>query len=87
MKLEIEITEQEIKDAVERKVRVAVADQTNQWGADRKITDRVKELWPIVVDELIIEILRDLPTLKAKVVAMVERKLQGQVTALMKVKK
>ena len=87
MKLEIEITEQEIKDAVERKVRVAVADQTNQWGADRKITDRVKELWPVVVDELIIEVLRDLPTLKAKVIAMVERKLQGQVTALMKVKK
>jgi len=87
MKLEIEITEQEIKDAVERKVRVAVADQTNQWGADRKITDRVKELWPIVVDELIFEVLRDLPTLKEKVLMMVERKLQGQVTALMKAKK
>jgi len=87
MKLEIEITEEEIKNAVERKVRVAVADQTNQWGADRKITDRVKELWPIVVDELIFEVLRDLPTLKEKVLMMVERKLQGQVTALMKAKK
>ena len=87
MKLEIEITEQEIKDAIERKVRVAVADQTNQWGADRMITDRVKALWPVVVDELILETLRDIPTLKAKIMAMVERKLQGQITALMKEKK
>ena len=32
MKLEIEITEDEIKSALERKVRTAIADQTNQWG-------------------------------------------------------
>lgn len=29
MKLEIEITEAEIRSAVERKIRVAVADQSN----------------------------------------------------------
>ena len=41
MKIEIEITEAEIKDAIERKIRVAIADQNNAYNAD--IEGRVRQ--------------------------------------------
>ena len=34
MKLEIEITEDEIRSAIQRKVRTSIADQTNTFATD-----------------------------------------------------
>ena len=45
MKLEIEITEEELRSAIERKVRTAVADQTNSYGTDAYIKEQVKAHW------------------------------------------
>ncbi len=84
MKLEIEITEEEIKSAMERKVRVAIADQTSGWSVDNYIKERVKELWKGVADELIAEALKDAPALKASIAAEVERKLRNQLAQAMK---
>ncbi len=84
MKLEIEITEEEIKSAIERKVRTAVADQTNQWGVDMYIKDEVKKHWKAAVDKLIIEALEDSPRLREKIMAALEAKLKAQLTAAMK---
>lgn len=85
MKLEIEITEEEIRSAIERKVRIAIADQTNQWNVDTYIKERVKEHWKIAVDNLVTEALRDSTTLRAKITAEIEKKLRTQITALTKV--
>ena len=41
MKLEIEITEEELRSAIERKVRTAVADQTNSYGTDAYIKEQL----------------------------------------------
>lgn len=87
MKLEIEITEEEIKSAVERKVRVAIGDQTNQWGTDQYIKDRVKAEWKSTVDGMVHEILTNSEVMRAKIVKSIEDKLRGQLTAVMKVKK
>lgn len=84
MKLEIEITEDEIRSAVERKVRTAVADQTNQWNVDSYIKERVKEHWKLAVDVLVSEALNDSKTLREKIAAELERKLRAQLTAAMK---
>jgi len=86
MRLEIEITEDEIRSAVERKVRTAIADQTNQWGTDRYIKEQVKERWQTVVADMIGEVLRDSAPMKAKIIEQVERKLRAQVAAAMKIK-
>ena len=86
MKLEIEITEDEIKSAVMRKIRVAVADESNSWRADNHIKQRVKDLWTEAVDLAIAEVLADLPAIKDRIAKAVEGKLRGQITALMKVK-
>lgn len=84
MKLEIEITEAEIRSAVERKIRVAVADQSNNWGADEYIKREVKAQWHTAVDALILEALNDSQALRDKIAAELERKLRAQLAAAMK---
>lgn len=84
MKLEIEITEDEIRSAVERKIRVAVADQSNQWNVDSYIKERVKEHWKLAVDALVSEALNNSQALREKIAAELERKLRAQLTAAMK---
>ena len=86
MKLEIEITEDEIRNALERKVRTAIADQTNKWGTDIYIQNSVKKQWQAAVDEMIGEILQNSSELRTKIIEQVERKLRAQVTAAMKIK-
>ncbi len=84
MKLEIEITEAEIKSAIERKVRTAIADQTNQWGIDAYIRNQVTTQWKAAVNSMVEEQLKDSPKMREKIVKSIEAKLRGQVTALMK---
>ena len=84
MKLEIEITEDELKAAIERKVRTAVADQTNQWGADRYIKDQVNAHWKAAVDALVAEVLADSKTLRDKIAAELEKKLRAQLSAALR---
>ena len=87
MKLEIEITDEEIKSAMERKVRTAIADQTNQWGTDTYIKEMVRDTWKRVVAEMVEEEFKDSERMREKIRAAIEAKLKGQITALMKVKK
>ena len=84
MKLEIEITEDEIRSAVERKIRVAVADQSNQWGADEYIKKQVKAQWQTAVDAMILEALNNSQALRDKIAAELERKIRAQMAAAMK---
>ena len=84
MKLEIEITEEEIKSAIERKVRTAIADQSNQWHVDSYIKSQVGVKWKETVDSMITELLQDSPVLREKIVKSIEAKLRSQVIALMK---
>ena len=86
MKLEIEITEDEIKSAVERKVRTAIADQTNQWGTDRYIQDQVKERWKESVDALITEAIGNSEALRARINTAIEKKLRAQLAAALRVR-
>lgn len=84
MKLEIEITEEELRSAVERKVRTAVADQTNQWNVDQYIKEQVKAHWHSAVDALVQETLNDSKTLREKIAAELEKKLRAQLAAALK---
>jgi len=86
MKLEIEITEDEIRSAMERKVRTAIADKTNEWGTDNFIKEVVKKHWQATVEAMVVEHMKDIPTLQDKIRTAIEAKLKGQLTAMMKVK-
>lgn len=84
MKLEIEITEDEIRSAVERKIRIAVADQSNQWGADEYIKKQVKAQWQTAVDAMILDALNNSQALRDKIASALERKIRAQLAAAMK---
>ena len=84
MKLEIEITEDEIRSEVERKVRAAMSSQTNNWNADQYIKDQVKAEWGTAVDAIIQDVLNNSQVIREKVEAEVERKIKAQLAALMK---
>ena len=84
MKLEIEITEDEIRSAVERKIRAAMADKLNQWVADEYIKKQVKAQWQTAVDAMILDALNNSQALREKIAAELERKLRAQLTAAMR---
>lgn len=67
MKLEIEITEEELRSAIERKVRTAVADQTNSYGTDAYIKEQVKAHWKAAVDTLVEDALKNSTALREKI--------------------
>lgn len=85
MKLEIEITEEEIKSAIERKVRTAIADQTSNYGVEKYIKDSVKSKWKEVVDSMVEEYLSDSEKLKLKVISEVDKKLKAKIQVVMNV--
>ena len=84
MKLEIEITEEELRSAMERKVRTAVADQTNSYGTDAYIKEQVKAHWKAAVDTLVEDALKDSAVLREKIAAELEKKLRAQLAAALK---
>ncbi|MDP2682031.1 MAG: hypothetical protein Q8P28_04370 [Deltaproteobacteria bacterium] len=86
MKIEIEVTEEEIKNAIERKVRVAIANQENAWGFDEYIRGEVKKAMPQVVDKLISECLSDHSGIKNKIIEKIERAMTAKIQAALKMK-
>lgn len=84
MKLEIEITEDEICSTIERKVRVAVAEYSNHYLAESYIKEQIRQHWKAAVDHLIVEALNDIPVLRDKIAAELERKLRYQLAAAIK---
>jgi phage terminase small subunit len=87
MKLQIEVTEEEIKSAIERKIRVAIADETNSYKADAYIKEMVKKYWAETVEKLVKQELLNAPKMQEKINFAIEAKLKGQLQALMQVKK
>ena len=84
MKLEIEITEDEIKSAIERKIRVALSDVNNSLNADIYIKEQVRKYWKDVADKAVKNVCEDEPELRKKIMAALENKIKGQLTAVLK---
>ena len=84
MKLEIEITEEEIKSAIERRVRVAVADQSNAWHAENHVKDRVKHHWDAAVESLVAQVIGDSKALREMVDRAVEARVRARVQSALK---
>ena len=88
MKVEIEVTEAEIKDAIERKARIAIAEYSERtWLHDSYTRKLIQKHWEETVEKVIKEQCENSDAIKAMVIKKIEAKIQGQVTALMKVKK
>lgn len=84
MKLEIEITEDEIRSEVESKIRAAISDRSSYWQSDDYIKNQVKAKWETAVDAIIQDVLNNSQVIREKVEAEVERKIRAQLASLMK---
>lgn len=84
MKLEIEITEEEIRNTLESAVRSAVVFELSRWQLDDYIKNSVKAQWQTTVPDMIRDELNNSQVLREKITAELERKIRAQLTAVMK---
>ena len=84
MKLEIEVTEDEIRDAIRRKVRVALVDHNSNWEASEYISTSLRAHWRMAVDALITEELKNVDAIRERVIKGLEKKIRSQITKAMK---
>ncbi len=84
MKIEIEVTEQELRHVLERKVHAAITDLNTDWEASSTIKQRTKEMWNATVETLLTELLGSNEELKTMVAAEVEKRIRARINAALK---
>jgi hypothetical protein len=84
MKVEIEIPEDDLVAAIEKKVRQYVAAEAASWQVGEYIRDRIREKWKAAADLVIAEVLDNGPELRAKIAEEIEKKLRAQLTAALR---
>jgi len=86
MKVEVDISEDEIKSKVADKVRSLITEYANYYQTETHIRDTIKKYWNEAVDKIVQEEIANLPAIRAKVVAALENKIRNQLTKVMKEK-
>ena len=84
MKLEIEITEEEIRKAIEGKVRQTISNQISYYGTDLFIKELVQKHWKESVETFVKEAVCDSAVMRKKIAEEIQRKIRSQLTAAMK---
>lgn len=86
MKIEIEIDERMIREEILKLVDKIIRNNCTAWGVEDQIRREVNLLWNDSIQAIVNEELAKADLLRAKIAATLERKIQGQLTALMKTK-
>ena len=86
MKLEIEVTEDEVRSAIERKVRVAISEHVENYWTQNSIKEVIKNHWSDAVDSIVREELANSDKIREAVQKSLESKIKSQLTALLKAK-
>ncbi len=84
MKIEIEVSEDVLREELQRQAVKMLLDKLAHWQLKDELTKVVNKLWGENVEKVVREELANTDALREKVVATIERKIQGQLTALMK---
>ena len=84
MKIEIEVSEDMIREEVQRLAVKLLLDKLTNWQLNHELNKVVNKLWDEKVDQVVREELTNTDALRAKVLATLERKIQGQLTTLIK---
>lgn len=80
----IEVTEEEIKSAIERKLRQSITDQTTGYAVEKYIKEEIAKKWKAAADKLIDEQLGNSEALRAKISEEIIRKLRASLNVAMK---
>jgi len=86
MKIEIEIDERMIREEILKLADKTIRNNCTAWGVEDQIRREVNLLWNHSIQAIVNEELAKADLLRAKIAATLERKIQGQLTALMKTK-
>jgi len=84
MKIEIEVSEDVLREELQRQAARMMLDKLGHWQLKHELNKVVNKLWDENVEKVVREELANTDALREKVVATLERKIQGQLTALMK---
>lgn len=84
MKIEIEVSEDVLREELQRQAARMMLDKLGHWQLKDELNKVVNKLWDENVEKVVREELANTDALREKVVATLERKIQGQLTALMK---
>lgn len=82
--MNIEIPDEELKEAVQAAVRKAARDAAASYSVSSYIELAVRERIKGVADAMVLEAIKDAPAIKAKIAAEVESRLRKQVAAALK---
>jgi hypothetical protein len=83
IKIEVEITEEEVRNAVEHRIKDAIAKQLREWEVERYIGESLKRKWPGVIDSMIVEMVSNSETLKEEIARKIKEKLKRKISAIM----
>ena len=84
MKIEIEVSEDLLREELQRQAVKLLLDKLGNWQLKDELAKVVNKLWGETVEKVVREELANTDALRKKVVATIERKIQGQLTTLMK---
>ena len=84
MKIEIEVTEEEIRSALELPIRRQVSSTLSHWSVEEDIKRMINDRWPEVEKAMIEEQLTDSEKLKQQICDEILRKLKLQVDRVMR---
>jgi uncharacterized membrane protein YheB (UPF0754 family) len=78
MKFELELSEEDIRSALQAKVQSALRSKLSEWTLDGYVKDRINNFWREELDKLVVDAMHDYEPLKQKIAAAMEKKLRGQ---------
>lgn len=87
IKLNIDITSEELQKILQHKVKEAIAEHIASYSSTLYIRERVKTLWTSTVDTIVNEALKDSEMLRSKITAELEKKLRAQLAIALKTPK
>lgn len=84
MKLEIEISEDEIRDSVTGLISAVIMERANSWTSREDIRRIVEKHWGSTVEVIVQEELKKSDDIRDQIKEVMERKLKAQLTTLLK---
>ena len=84
MKIEIEVPEDLLREEIQLQAAKMISQKLGNWQLKDELAKVVNKLWDENMEKVVREELANTDALREKVVATLERKIQGQLTALMK---
>lgn len=84
MKLEIEITEEEIIAAITARIQKEISDFNESYTADEYINKKIRSEWIAAVDRHIAEVLGDPSKIGARIDAEIDRRVKARLNAVIK---